>query len=917
MSAHTPEAPPPEDPLEPIERLFRDLRSQPEGLSSREAARRLTAHGPNELVRHEGATWPGEVARQLVHPLALLLWLAAGLAALSGTRALALAIAAVILLNAVVAFVQERQAERAVDALRRYLPPRATVLRDGRRRVVEARELVPGDMLVVSEGERISADARLVSGGVEVDLSALTGESAPVFRAADLLDAHVSPLQARDLVFSGTICTGGEATALVHATGMRTELGRIATLSQRGRREPSALEREVTRVAWLIAAIAVIAGFAFLVLGLLVTRLPLGDAVQFAIGLLVANVPEGLLPTITLALAVGVRSLSRRGALVKRLSAVETLGSSTVICTDKTGTLTENRMRPVSAWTRGGTVDLAARRRAGEAPALARLARRAAACCTAVVAPGPDGESGDPTEIAVLEAAAALGADLDEGEREARRRAVYRFDPALRMMTTVDAADGRLWVSTKGAPEALLARATSILGADGAERPIEDSDARAVLHEVEGLARRGLRVLAIADRVLPAETAAPARREEAERGLCFLGLLAMRDPPRATVPEAVARCRAAGLRVIVVTGDNGVTAAAIAREVGIVGREPLIVSGDELARMGDGELERMLAESPELIFARSDPEAKLRIADALRAQGEVVAMTGDGVNDAPALRHADIGVAMGRSGTDVAREAATMILTDDDFASVVAAVEEGRRVYQNVRRFVLYIFAHAPPEVVPFLVFALSGGAVPLPLTVMQILAIDLGTETLPALALGRERAEPDVMERPPRRRGQRLVDRALLARAWGAMGLMSAALVMGGFFFELLGAGWSPGDPVEAGAPLHQAYMQATTIAFLGIVACQVGTAMAARTDRVTLARVGLFSNHLLLWGIAFEIAFSAALVTIPQMQELFGTAIPSAGALGLLLAFPVLVWGADELWRRRRPIPEKPAVSGKLLGS
>ena len=418
----------------------------------------------------------------------------------------------------------------------------------------------------------------------------------------------------------------------------------------------------------------------------------------------------------------------------------------------------------------------------------------------------------------------------------------------------------------------------------------------------------------------PAEAAAPERREEAERELCLLGLLAMRDPPRPTVPDAVARCRAAGIRVIVVTGDNGVTAAAIAREVGIVGEEPLIVTGDELARMGDGDLDRLLAESPELIFARSEPEAKLRIADALRGQGEVVAMTGDGVNDAPALRHADIGVAMGRSGTDVAREAATMILTDDDFAAVVSAVEEGRRVYQNVRRFVLYIFAHAPPEVVPFLVFALSGGAVPLPLTVMQILAIDLGTETLPALALGRERAEPDVMERPPRRRGQRLVDRALLARAWGAMGLVSAALVMGGFLFELVRAGWAPGDSVDVGTPLHGAYLQATTITFLGIVACQVGTAMAARTDRVSLARVGVFSNHLLLWGIAFEFGFSAVLVTVPPLQRLFGTAIPSAEALVLLLAFPVLVWGVDELRRRRvgrRPLPDDLVVSTRLAGS
>ena len=320
--------------------------------------------------------------------------------------------------------------------------------------------------------------------------------------------------------------------------------------------------------------------------------------------------------------------------------------------------------------------------------------------------------------------------------------------------------------------------------------------------------------------------------------------------------------------------------------------------------MSEADLDRLLARPGNLIFARSSPEAKLRIADALRAQGNVVAMTGDGVNDAPALRRADIGVAMGRSGTDVAREASTMVLTDDDFSTIVAAVREGRRVYQNVRKFILYIFAHATPEVVPFLVFALSGGAVPLGLTVMQILAIDLGTETLPALALGREPAEPGLMGAPPRRRSEGVVTRPMLTRAWLYLGLISAVLVTGAFLLVLVRAGWAPGDPTGAGTALHGAYLEATTITFLGIVACQIGTAFAARTDRVSLRSVGVWSNPLLIWGIAFEVVFSALLVLVPPLRSVFGTATPPAWALALLLPFPIVVWGADELrrWALRR---------------
>ena len=621
----------------------------------------------------------------------------------------------------------------------------------------------------------------------------------------------------------------------------------------------------------------------------MVAGLSVTQAGVFAIGLLVANVPEGLLPTITLALATGVRVLARKGALVKRLSAVETLGSATVICTDKTGTLTRNRMRVTALWTPAGAVDVDPQTSlpAGSPPEGALdLLQAAARCSNAELAADGEG-SGDATEIALLLAAAGLGADVSVQRRAAGRRHLYHFDTALRMMSTVDALGGRLVLHVKGAPEEVLERCAGM-----------DDRARAdVDRAVAGYAGRGLRVLAVARRDL--HGVIPDRREEAEAGLTLIGLTAMFDPPRPEVAQAVEDCHRAGIRIIVVTGDHGLTAAEIARQVGIVKGTPTIVTGDELALMHDDELEAVLRDTPELIFARSSPDTKLRIAQALRRLGHVMAMTGDGVNDAPALRRADIGVAMGVSGTEVAKEAATMVLTDDNFADVVTAVREGRRVYDNVRKFILYVFAHATPEVVPFLGFALAGGAIPLPLTVLQILAIDLGTETLPALALGREPAEPGLMGRPPRPAGEGIVQRAMLTRAWLVLGLTSAVLVLAGFFFVLWRAGWSAGAATGSGAPLHHAWVQATTMTFVGIVACQIGTAMAARTERASLRTIGVFSNRLLLWGIAFEVVFTAALLYVPALRDVFGMAPPPPAALLLVVPFPVIVWGVDELRR------------------
>ncbi len=904
------------DPLKPLAQLFRDLRSSPDGLTAREAARRLEVSGPNELSRRGGRRWPGELARQFTQPLAVLLALAAVLAWVSGTPRLGIAIVAVIFLNAGFAFAQEMQAERAVEALAAFLPERARVKRDGQRRDVEARLLVPGDVLLIEEGDSICADARLMTGTIEADVSTLTGESVPVTRQAGPADTGVPLLQAADVVFSGTACTGGQAEALVTATGMATELGRIAALSQRAGSEESPLERQVKRATWLIAFVSVGAGIAFLPIGL-AAGLSVAAAASFAIGLLVANVPEGLLPTITLALAVGVRDMAHRGALVKRLSAVETLGSTGVICTDKTGTLTENRMRVTVVWTPVGETTLPPAGPAGPAPGviavagqpsgLGSLARILAACNNADLH-GPGGQpTGDPTELALLEFAASCGAEVSPSSRETRRRRLFRFDPRLKLMTTVDELDGRLIVDTKGASEEVLARCTAIRR-NGQELPISTADRNEVAQTMTGYARRGLRVLAFASRALPAGTAVPATREDAERDLCLAGMAAMLDPPRPAVPAAIERVHHAGIRVHVVTGDNGLTAAAIARSVGIGADGMQVITGTELDALTEAQLDDLLGSGNEIVFARSSPEAKLRIADALRAMGQIVAMTGDGVNDAPALRRADIGIAMGRSGTDVAREAATMVLTDDNFATIAAAVESGRRVYDNVRKFICYIFTHAVPEVVPFLVFALAGGAIPLPLTVMQILAIDLGTDTLPALALSREPAEPGLMDRAPRPRTQGVISRAMLARAWGFLGVISATLVMTGFYLTLRHAGWHPGAPTGPGHLLNHGYRQATTVAWLGIVACQIGTGFAVRTDHASLRSVGVLTNRFLLGGIAFSLAFAALLIYLPALQAIFGTAALSPAQLGTVAPFPFIVWGADELrrlfvrWRRSR---------------
>ncbi|MEP7088510.1 MAG: cation-transporting P-type ATPase [Nocardioidaceae bacterium] len=898
---------------EPPDRLLRDLRTSVDGLTTAEAALRLASSGLNTLTQRGGAQWPGQLLKQFTQPLALLLVAAGVLAFANGTVALAAAIFGVVLLNAVFAFFQERHAEHAVEALASYLPERASVVRDGTRVDIDAVDLVRGDVLVIAEGDRISADGRVIDGAIDVDLSTLTGESQPVSRSAEPDEVAVPLLQAADMVFSGSACMSGEAHVVVTATGMGTEIGRIAALSQRDKPQPSPLELQIRDVARLISVVAVVAALAFLPLGLF-AGLSLSSAVSFAIGMLVANVPEGLLPTITLALAVGVRRLARQGAVVKRLSAVETLGSTTVICTDKTGTLTQNRMQAVALWTFLGSADLVDEKVAWsctdpELPALAaRVAEVAATCSTAELSAA--GASGDPTETAILQLSERLGSPVVQARRQEGRLAMFRFDPRLRLMTTVDGLGTKRTIHVKGAPEAVLAQCSRRALGAGTSSSMDPAALASLQAVLDGYAERGLRLIAVAERVLDDGTVVPTQRAGLETDLSFLGFVALLDPPRPQVAAAMTRAHEAGIRIHVVTGDNGTTATEVAREVGIGtgAAGTATITGGELDAMSDSELSEVLRSGQELVFARSSPEAKLRIADRLRANGDVVAMTGDGVNDAPALRAADIGVAMGLSGTEVARQSALIVLSDDNFATIINAVEEGRRVYDNVRKFIFYILSHSVPEVAPFVLYALSGGAVPLPITVMQLLAIDLVTDTLPALALSREPGEPGLMQRPPRARGEGVIRGSLLWRAWGLVGIVSAALVLLGFFVVLLHAGWSFHDATGVGTPLHGAYVEATTVAWLGIVACQVGTAMAARTQRASLRSIGFFSNPLLLWAIGAELVLTAAIIYVPVLQRVFNTTALPLWQVALVLPFPFVVWGVDEARRwhaRRTPEP------------
>jgi magnesium-transporting ATPase (P-type) len=648
-----------------------------------------------------------------------------------------------------------------------------------------------------------------------------------------------------------------------------------------------------------------------------------GEGFLFALGMIVAFVPEGLLPTVTLSLAMGVQRMARRKAIVKRLSAVETLGCTSVICTDKTGTLTQNAMTVREIRLGGRRIEVTGTGYGPEGkllldgnpveartdPALAELLAVAALCNNARLLP-LDGAAGyevlgDPTEAALRVAAAKGGVDAEALSGRLPRWREVPFDSRRKRMTTIHREGDRWAVFVKGAPVEVLQRCTRTRDGER-ERPLTEEERRRITLENDGMAHAGLRVLALAG--ARPETAPGGTAEEVERDLTFFGLVGMMDPPRPEVAEAVAKCHRAGIRIIMVTGDYGLTAESVARRVGILrGSSPRILNGAEMDGMGEPALEEALR--GEVILARVAPEHKLRAVSALQRMGHVVAVTGDGVNDAPALKKADIGVAMGIAGTDVAKEAADMVLADDNFASIVSAVEEGRAVYANIKKFIAYIFTSNTPEAVPFILFAFSGGRIPLAMNVMQILSIDLGTDLVPALALGAEPPEPGIMERPPRNPSEHAITPGLLARAYLFLGLIQSAAAMAAFYFLF----WTNGYPGRwTGLPTDGAlYRAATSMTLAAVVMTQVGNLFAQRTARESAFRAGWCGNRLLWAGVATEIALLLLIVYVPALQGVFGTAaIPPSGWLLLLPLAPALFL-ADEarkaLLRRRKRIDDR----------
>jgi magnesium-transporting ATPase (P-type) len=873
------------------------------GLAPEEAARRLARFGPNALPRRRPRGALVVFLDQFRSPLVYLLLVAAAIALVLGERRDAAVILGVLLVNAAVGTMQEGRARRSMEALRRLAGVRVRVRRAGREEEREARELVPGDVLLLAAGDAVGADARLVEVSRLATLeAALTGESLPVPKETAPVEAGASPADRACMVFGGTHVVAGRGLAVVVATGTAAEVGRIAALAESSGDVRTPLERRLA-VLGRVLAVAALGVFALVLAVGLARALPLAEILMVALSQLVSTVPEGLPVAMTVGLAVGMQRMAARRAIVRRLAAVESLGSTTVICTDKTGTLTRNELTAVEAWLPGGRTLHASG--AGWDPAggileghraldvagdpdLAALLRAAVLCNDADLLPPGGGEprwraSGDPTEAALVALALKGGLDPAAERRGWPRRREIPFDATHKMMATgheSSGSPGRSSVFVKGAPEAVL----DLCGAARRGGGIVPLDLAEAQRQVREMARAALRVLAFAE-----SPAAPLDGPDpfaALRGRAvLLGLVGQRDPPRQAAPQAVRQCQSAGIRVLMVTGDHRDTALAVARELGIAGEDGAAVDGRELARLSAAELDSAL---PRLsVFARVQPDQKLRIVEALQARGEVVAMTGDGVNDAPALVRADVGVAMGRTGTEVAKQASDIVVTDDDFATIVAAVDEGRVVYRNLRKALLLLLSTGLAEIL-VLLGSIAGG-LPLPFVAVQILWNNVVTEGTITVNLAMEPREGDEMRRPPVARDEPILGGPLLRR----MLFMSAAITattLGFFLWQL-----------ALDVPLDRA----RTATFTLLAVCEWFNVLNCRSETRSTLRLGLAGNRWLSGGIALSLVLQALVIWWPPLGRLFHT-VPLAAAevRDVLLAGSLVLWVEElrKLLARRR---------------
>jgi Ca2+-transporting ATPase len=847
------------------------------GISAERAADTLATQGPNRLVEQRRRGLMAMLLGQFSDFMILVLVAAALVSGLLGEIIDSIAILVIILLNAVIGVVQEYRAERALEALKDLAVPNVTVRRDGHPVTIVSEDLVPGDILLLEAGNLVPADVRLSeTAALQLNEAALTGESTSVGKQVDALSDTGLAIGDRDnMAFRGTLVTYGRGEGVVVATGMATEIGRIAQLLERSERPLTPLQQRLARFGRRLAMLVLLVCTVVFAFGLLRGVDPLLMFLT-AVSLAVAAIPEALPAVITIALALGARKLVQSNALIRQLPAVETLGSVTVICSDKTGTLTQNRMQ-VEAFMLNGQRHARLDGRAGHP---ADMLFGALALNNDTQFGGDHEMLGEPTEVALLQAVIDSGRDVEVLRAAAPRAAELPFDADRKMMTTVHRHHGDLRAFTKGAPEALLPRCTASIGADG-EADTAGFAPDALLQDAENLAADGYRVLALAYRdwqALPETLDSDAL----EADLVFIGLVALMDPPRPEVLEAVAACRGAGIRPVMVTGDHPVTALAIAERLGIATASDRLLTGRQLAALSDAELDARLADTP--VFARVAPEQKIRIVEGLQRQGEFVAMTGDGVNDAPALRRANIGVAMGEVGTDVAREAAHMVLLDDNFATIVAAVREGRRIFDNIRKFIRYTMTSNSGEI--WTLFLAPLLALPIPLLPIQILWINLVTDGLPGLALSFEPREPGVMRRPPRPPNESIFAHGM---GWHMLGI---GLLIGAL--SIAAQAWS----------YHSGSGHWQTMVFNTLTFAQLFHVLVIRSERESLFTIGLFSNLPLLGAVTLTFVLQLMVTYLPFLQGVFNTQALSLGELVQCIAFAAVVVPVVEFekWLIRR---------------
>jgi len=896
-----------------------------DGLSHEEADRRLETYGWNQLRGKKAPSLFVTMVRQLRSFLILILMAAVIISVWVGNWIEAFVILAIILLNALVGALQERKAERALQSLKELAAPDARVLRDGTTQLIPARDLVPGDLVFLEAGTVVPADLRLVeSSRLQIEEASLTGESAPLIKNAKLtLDAQTQLADRLNCAFASTKVTYGRGMGVVTGTGHNTQVGRIATLLEADE-EPPPLQRKLEAFGRVMGiAVLIICGLLFAI-GLLRTadvstlfaqgfstfwtsqrEIVIGLLIV-AVSLAVAAVPEGLPAVVTMTLALGTQKMLGRNTLVRRLPSVETLGSATVICTDKTGTLTQNRMTVTQLWTTSGVyhlsqqgadpvcgIHLAGQRIAmADHPQLRKTLTVGLSCNDSELTPAGDSKFiGDPTEGALL--IAAQDAALDFAQKPPRIAEVP-FDSKRKRMTTIHdidhfpgfaASDSKYIGFVKGAIDGLLPLCSSIETAAGIASLSEDK--LAMIHDInDDMGKSGLRVLAMAYRLLDQVSNEPDA-EEIEIELTFLGLVAMQDPPRPEVAEAVATAKRAGLRTIMITGDHAATAAAIARQIGILRPEGIVLEGASLEAMTDEDLTSQIASID--VFARVSPEHKVRIVEALRSEGHIVAMTGDGVNDAPALKKADIGIAMGITGTDVAKDSADMVLIDDNYASIISAIEQGRVIYDNIRKAVFYLLTCNFAEIAILFVATLLGW--PAPLTAIQLLWLNLATDGAPALALALEKEEPGIMSRPPRPPAEPIINRRML-HGFLIQSTALAASILGVFMIALRGAWFSI----------------AGTMAFATLVLAELFRAYSVRSEDIPILQLGWHSNRWMQYAVLSSAALLLLVLYVPPLSAMFEIHFLSAGPWSLILPFALIPMLATEArkviqraWKRR----------------